>query len=216
MHSARKSEGPQPLKPVCSAQDVRRLHDRVGDPRQRWTLLHVTQAVRPVNAEINQQLSKALRRSKIALMASVCVWISLVGINNVMDYGANFQFVQHVLDMDTTFPGNPLLWRSLHWEPLYHAVYLGIIAVELLAGLLSGIAVFRMLAARDDREKFSRAKAVGVIALALGVLLWLGGFEGVGGEYFLMWQSHTWNGQESAFRFAVLCVLGLLFLAQHE
>jgi predicted small integral membrane protein len=31
-----------------------------------------------------------------------------------------------------------------------------------------------------------------------------------------MWQSHTWNGQESAFRFAALCVLGLLFLAQHE
>jgi predicted small integral membrane protein len=45
---------------------------------------------------------------------------------------------------------------------------------------------------------------------------WLAGFEVIGGEYFLMWQSHTWNGQESAFRFAALCVLGLLFLAQHE
>jgi len=54
------------------------------------------------------------------------------------------------------------------------------------------------------------------MALALGVLLWLAGFEVIGGEYFLMWQSHTWNGQESAFHFAVLCVLGLLFLAQHE
>ena len=173
-------------------------------------------AVPSVSAEVNQQLSKALRRSKIVFMASVCVWIGLVGINNVMDYRANFQFVQHVLEMDTTFPGNPLLWRSLRWGPLHQAVYLGIIAVELLVGLLSGIAVFRMLAARDDCEKFSRAKAIGVMALALGVLLWLAGFEGIGGEYFLMWQSHTWNGQESAFRFAVLCVLGLLFLAQHE
>ena len=111
---------------------------------------------------------------------------------------------------------NPLLWRSLRWGPLQHAAYLGIIAVELLVGLLAGIAVFRMLAARDDPEKFSRAKAVAVMALALGVLLWLAGFEVVGGEYFLMWQSPSWNGQESAFRFAVLCVLGLLFLAQHE
>jgi predicted small integral membrane protein len=59
-----------------------------------------------------------------------------------------------------------------------------------------------MLAARDDPEKYSRAKAVGVMALALGLLLWLVGFEVIGGEYFLMWQSHTWNGQESAFRFA--------------
>lgn len=82
--------------------------------------------------------------------------------------------------------------------------------------VLSGIAAYRMLAARDDPEIFSRAKAVGVMALALGVLLWLAGFEVIGGEYFLMWQSDTWNGQESAFRFAVLCMLGLLFLAQHE
>jgi len=165
---------------------------------------------------MNQQLSKALRRSKILFMASVFLWVALVGINNVMDYGANFQFVEHVLDMDTTFPGNPLLWRSIRWEPLHHAVYLTIIAVELLAGLLSGIAVFRMLAARDDPEKFSRAKAVGIMALSLGVLLWVAGFEGVGGEYFLMWQSHIWNGQESAFRFAAFCMLGLLFLAQPE
>lgn len=96
-----------------------------------------------MSAEVNQQLSKALRRSKIVFMASVCVWAGLVGINNVMDYRANFQFVQHVLEMDTTFPGNPLLWRSLRWGPLQHAAYLGIIAVELLVGLLSGIAVFR-------------------------------------------------------------------------
>jgi predicted small integral membrane protein len=165
---------------------------------------------------VNQQLSKTLRRSKIVFMASVFVWVGLVGINNVTDYGANFQFVEHVLDMDTTFPGNPLLWRSIHWGLLHHALYLSIIAVELMAGVFSGTAVFRMIAARDDPEKFSRAKAIGVIALALGVLLWLAGFEGIGGEYFLMWQSHTWNGQESAFRFAVICMLGLLFLAQPE
>ena len=172
--------------------------------------------VRSVRAERSQQLSKALRRSKIAFMASVCVWAGLVGINNVLDYRANFQFVQHVLEMDTTVPGNPLLWRSLPWAPLQHAAYLCIIAVELSVSLLAGFTVFRMLAARDDAEKFSRAKAVGVMALALGVLLWLAGFEAIGGEYFLMWQSHTWNGQESAFRFAVLCVLGLVFLAQNE
>jgi hypothetical protein len=41
-----------------------------------------------VSAEVNQQLSKALRRSKIVFMASVCVWTGLVGINNVMDYRA--------------------------------------------------------------------------------------------------------------------------------
>lgn len=165
---------------------------------------------------MHPELSKALRLGKITFVASMCVWTSLIAINNVTDYNSNFQFVQHVLEMDTIFPGNPLLWRSLHWGPLHHAAYLCIIAVELAVGALSAVAVVRMFAARDDPERFSRAKAVGVMALTLGVLLWLAGFEGIGGEYFLMWQSHIWNGQEAAFRFAVLCVLGLLFLAQHE
>ena len=29
------------------------------------------------------------------------------------------------------------------------------------------------------------------------MLLWLAGFEGIGGEYFLMWQSHVWDGARS-------------------
>jgi len=165
---------------------------------------------------VDHQLSKALRLSKIAFMAAVFVWTGLVAINNVSDYGANFQFVQHVLDMDTTFPGNPLLWRAVRWEPLHHATYLLIITAELAVGVLAGVSVIKMLAARNNAERFAQAKAIGVIALALGVLLWLAGFEGIGGEYFLMWQSHSWNGQEPAFRFAVLCMLGLLFLAQRE
>jgi predicted small integral membrane protein len=165
---------------------------------------------------VNSQLSRMLRLSKVAFMASICVWIALVAINNLTDYGANFEFVRHVFEMDTTFPGNPLLWRSVHSIPLYHAAYVCIIAVEVAAGLLAGIAVFKMLVARNDPEKFVTAKAIGVVALTLGVLLWLAGFEGIGGEYFQMWQSHVWNGQDSAFRFAALCMLGLVFLAQRE
>jgi predicted small integral membrane protein len=47
-------------------------------------------------------------------------------------------------------------------------------------------------------------------------LLWLVGFEVIGGEYFMMWQSPSWNGQEAAFRFLVVCLLGMIFLAQDE
>jgi predicted small integral membrane protein len=44
----------------------------------------------------------------------------------------------------------------------------------------------------------------------MGLLLWLVAFLSVGGEWFLMWQSATWNGQEAAFR--MFCVLGLVLL----
>jgi predicted small integral membrane protein len=35
----------------------------------------------------------------------------------------------------------------------------------------------------------------------------------IGGEYFAMWQSNTWNGQEGAFRFVTMILGGLVFLS---
>jgi predicted small integral membrane protein len=139
-----------------------------------------------------------------------------MALNNITDYGDNFQFVKHVLEMDTTFRGNPLGWRAFHWAPVHHAVYVLIIGAEVAAGLLAGLAAARMIAGRDDPVRFRRGKALGVIALALGCLLWLVGFEIIGGEYFMMWQSPSWNGQEAAFRFLVVYLLGMIFLAQDE
>ncbi len=39
----------------------------------------------------------------------------------------------------------------------------------------------------------------------------------VGGEYFAMWQSKTWNGQEPAFTFYLTLMAVLIFVSQkHE
>jgi len=37
--------------------------------------------------------------------------------------------------------------------------------------------------------------------LSLGFLLYAVGFVAVGGEWFAMWQSQIWNGQQKAFEF---------------
>jgi predicted small integral membrane protein len=42
------------------------------------------------------------------------------------------------------------------------------------------------------------------------VLMWLVAFLDVGGEWFLMWQSKMWNGQEEAFR--MFTIVGVVFL----
>ena len=42
------------------------------------------------------------------------------------------------------------------------------------------------------------------------MLLWFAAFISVGGEWFLMWQSKIWNGQEEAFR--MFAVFGIVFL----
>jgi predicted small integral membrane protein len=46
--------------------------------------------------------------------------------------------------------------------------------------------------------------------------MWLVAFLSIGGEWFLMWQSKMWNGQDAAFRmFAVVGVV-LLLVAQPD
>jgi predicted small integral membrane protein len=65
-------------------------------------------------------------------------------------------------------------------------------------------------------EEFNRAKRVPVMALTLSLTMWLIAFLAIGGEWFMMWQSHTWNGQEAAFRNFAVVALVLLILFQPE
>ena len=55
-----------------------------------------------------------------------------------------------------------------------------------------------------------------ILALTLSLLMWLVAFLDVGGEWFLMWQSHIWNGQEAAFRMFAVVGIVLLILLQPE
>jgi len=48
------------------------------------------------------------------------------------------------------------------------------------------------------------------------MLQWLVAFEIVGAEWFLMWQSKTWNGQEAAFRMFMMEAVILLVVQMQE
>ncbi len=58
-----------------------------------------------------------LRLCKAALVAAVGLFFFVVAMDNLTDYGSNFQFVQHVLSMDDTFPGNAEMWRAIPYHP---------------------------------------------------------------------------------------------------
>lgn len=157
------------------------------------------------------------RLSKIAVAAVIALWIGLVAFGNVTDYGSNWPFVRHVLAMDTVFPDARIRWRAISAPWLQHAAYLAIILAESLAAILCGIGAVRMWRARDARAlAFHEAKGPAVLGLTLGVLLWLGAFLAIGGEWFGMWMSAEWNATASAFRFVVVLMLALLYLGMRE
>jgi predicted small integral membrane protein len=158
-----------------------------------------------------------LRIAKVALVFAVALYYLLVVFNNLMDYNSNYQFVRHVLMMDTTFPGNRGMWRALNSSAWHTAFYALIIVWEALAMTLCGWGGVRMAKtlAAPARE-FNKARRTAVAGLCLGMLMWLVAFLCVGGEWFLMWQSKLWNGQEAAFRMFTVLGIVLLLLAQPE
>lgn len=159
----------------------------------------------------------AIRAAKIALVAAIALFATLVAFGNLTDYATNFAFVEHVLSMDTIFPSSHIGYRAIASPALHHLAYALIIAAEAATAVLCWIGAFALLRAlRADAATFRRAKSFAVLGLTLGFLLWQVGFMSIGGEWFGMWQSHQWNGVPGAFRFVMVIVAVLIFVAMHD
>jgi predicted small integral membrane protein len=158
-----------------------------------------------------------LRTVKILLVFGVAIFYTLVVLNNITDYNSNYQFVRHVLMMDSTFPGNRGMWRAVNTPLLHTAFYISIIAWETITMILcwwGGIRMARMR--RESAAVFQQSKGISIAAMALSLLMWLVAFLAVGGEWFLMWQSRMWNGQDAAFRMFTVIGVVLLLVAQPD
>jgi predicted small integral membrane protein len=158
-----------------------------------------------------------IRISKVLLILSVAFFYTLVVFNNTTDYNSNFQFVRHILTMDSTFPGNHGMWREIDRPAIHTLFYLLIIAWETVTAILLWWFGIRMLRASNlSAARFHQAKSRAILTLVFGMLMWFTAFISVGGEWFLMWQSKTWNGEETAFRIFVILGIILLYLANPE
>jgi predicted small integral membrane protein len=158
------------------------------------------------------------RAAKTLLVLAVAFYYTLLVLNNTTDYGSNFQFIRHVLMMDSTFPNNSGMWRAINSPAIHTLFYLTIIAWESLTMIVcwwGSIKLTRNLKA--PAATFLQAKNVAIAGLSLSLLMWFVAFLTVGAEWFLMWQSQTWNGQEAAFRmFTVIGIVLLLLLTKDD
>jgi predicted small integral membrane protein len=155
----------------------------------------------------------ASRLAKIAVVFSAGVLILLVALDNVFDYGVNFEVVQHILSMDA-IPPSPLKWRAITSPALHHLCYLFIIAVECLSGAVTLYGASILWKARAaDAATFNAAKGAAVAGLCMGFLLYFVGFAAVGGEWFQMWRAGIYNMQEPAFRFIGSVGLAMIFIS---
>jgi predicted small integral membrane protein len=157
------------------------------------------------------------RIAKVVSIFSIGMMALIVVIGNLTDYYTNYQFVEHVLKMDTTFPDANIHYRSIDNPVLVHIGYIFIIAMEIMMTFccLKGSSIlFKNV--KSDAITFHANKKWSIAGLIIGIIIWFFGFEVVGGEWFSMWQSSTWNGLESADRIVTFVVLILILLQFKE
>ena len=153
------------------------------------------------------------RFAKATVVTAIGFMALLVVIGNTTDYYTNFLFVEHVLKMDTTFPNNGLRYRSINSPILFHVAYITIIVMEIgtaFCCLKGGWLLYKTL--RKDAKSFHAAKNWGIAGIIIGIVTWFLGFEVVGGEWFVMWQSPVWNGLAAAERILSFLMLSLILL----
>ncbi|MFB7779409.1 DUF2165 domain-containing protein [Streptomyces bauhiniae] len=152
-------------------------------------------------------------RTSLTLAATVltgvlALYIALVAVGNITDFGTNQQYVRHVLAMDTTFKDDHLMWRAITSTALQDTAYVAIIAWETAAAAV--LVWGTWLWARRDHSRARRFSTYGLLML---ILLFGAGFIAIGGEWFAMWQSKTWNGVDAATR--VFLLSGVALIVNH-
>src|SRR6201985_3647693 len=112
------------------------------------------------------------RWANLLLLAGIALNCTLTVFNNLTDFGSNYEFVRHVLSMDSTFPSNHAMWRALTGPTIHLVFYWCIIVWEFVTMVLAWwglVNIFRAL--RMPANSFNAAKRMAVLALTLSLLM---------------------------------------------
>ncbi|OQW95448.1 MAG: hypothetical protein BWK79_02465 [Beggiatoa sp. IS2] len=152
-----------------------------------------------------------IRLSKITLTTSVALLLTLIVFNNLTLNMTHFEFIQNVMSMKAVFLENIGSWRAIT-SPLLHHLFYGMMVIwQIVATLLCWWGVYQCWHTCTGRaERFNHAKISAIAGLTLALLLWMIGFV-IGSEWFLMWQSEIWNGQDHTFRMIMIISIILIF-----
>lgn len=161
-------------------------------------------------------IAAIIRYSKIIVLLTVASLAGIVVFGNVTDYNSNFQFVSHVMSMDTKpdYLGNAIVYRAITSPVIHHISYICIICFETFITITALKGAWDMFKTRNaDAASFHAAKIWGIVSLTSCCILWFFAFQVVAAEWFGMWMSKTWNGLPDATRLVTYMFLALIFLS---
>ncbi len=155
----------------------------------------------------------SVRLSKSIVAFCVGIFCFIVGLNNILDFNTNHQFVKNVLSMVTMqswFDGEVIRERAIVDDTYHLFAYWMIIIFELLAGVIC-LAGSVTMATNITTDRFITGKSLYLLGSTLAILIWYFGFAVVGAEWFAMW-ANKWNGQTKAYLFSTFILLSMCFI----
>ncbi|MFF7941071.1 DUF2165 domain-containing protein [Nocardia gamkensis] len=158
------------------------------------------------------------RRMAVAALATITGFYYLfVAFTNCVDTDTNRNGVAAVLSMKATIHNPGTDWRAITNGNVALVAYILVVIWEFLIAfvlLAAGAAWVRVLTGRPRRLRAGVDAAVRLSSLGwtMAVLLFLGGFLTVGGEWFRMWANDDVNASSAALQNFLIAGIGLILV----
>ncbi|KAB0501725.1 DUF2165 domain-containing protein [Pseudomonas moorei] len=156
----------------------------------------------------------AIKFSKATLMLFVSFFGLLVIYSNITDYAANYEYLSHILSMDTTHEGFRYRDRAITSPILQHRIYWMIITLEVMYTAFCIMGTYLLYKnINSNGKKFHEAKKFAIIGLLIALFLYYLCFQVIGTEWFNMDESHQWNYKDWAQHIVDFILPSLLYVA---
>lgn len=140
-----------------------------------------------------------IRISKATLMLFISFFGLLVMYSNFTDYPTNYEYVAHVLSMDTTSNNPKYSYRAITSPMLHHRIYWLIITLEVLFTVYCLVGTYHLYRnINSSAKKFHEAKKFALIGLMIALFIYYVCLQVVGVEWFNMDESQEWNAKDWA------------------
>ncbi len=152
---------------------------------------------------------KAFRLFSLMIILTITTIAAIACFGNITDSTSNMKFVYHIFEMDTTYHSPGVMYRAIDSNLMHWLGFWAIVVFEALVAITGYWGLYRLLKnINKSSDVFEKQKTLCFIAMFFAVVIWGFIFQAGGGEWFVSWQSASWNGLRDATRIVLLAVGG--------
>jgi predicted small integral membrane protein len=137
----------------------------------------------------------------------------LVLYSNFADYATNYEFLAHILSMDTTRGSPKYSHRAITSPMLHHRIYWLIITLEVVFTAFCILGTYHLYKnINTSSKKFHEAKKFAIIGILIALFLYYVCFQVIGVEWFNMDESQHWNYKDWARHIVDFMLAALIYV----